>query len=101
MKRVIGVALTWDGARQPVRSLPAKARAFLGEAVAPSPRRTAQLLAGDKISEIRICWVPRLRGGDEVLAEPFATSDGKRVPFMATRIRPLGDHLGVVYRRRN
>jgi hypothetical protein len=97
----IALALTWDGARWPVASLPAKARAFLtphGYA-APARREVARLLAADAISELRICWVPRLKGGDDVLAEIFATPGGRRVPFRATKTTRFGDVLGVVYRR--
>jgi hypothetical protein len=59
----------------------------------------AALLAGGVIREMRICWVPRLKGGDEVMADPFQTLDGKRFSFRAGQIRRFGDILGVIYRR--
>jgi hypothetical protein len=100
---IIALVLTWDGARWPVRALPAKARTFLagkmGNVAAPSAREMAALLAGDQVKEIRICWVPRLKGGDIVLAEPFKTPAGKRVQFRSVRSVQFGDILGVVYRR--
>ncbi len=95
----IGLALTWDGARWPLRSLPAAARAFLRGKVAPGSAEMEQLLSGDQVKELRICWVPRLKGGDEVLNAPFHTADGLRMNFRATASRQFGDVLGVVYRR--
>jgi hypothetical protein len=105
MKRVaeskIALALTWDGARWPAGVLPAKARAFLAMkgSVTPSPREMARLFVEDQVSEMRICWVPRLKGGDDVLAEVFPAPKGRRVPFRAVRTMRYGDVLGVVYRR--
>jgi hypothetical protein len=90
-------ALTWDGARFPAQRLPVKARTFLGR-VTPSARMAAILAEGAPI-ELRICWVPRLRGGDEVLCPPFITPDGKRIAFRLMRTVAFGDVLGTVYRR--
>jgi len=97
----IALALTWDGARSPVASLPPKARAFLGAKGFSSPtrREAARLLAADAVGELRLCWVPKLKGGDDVLAEIFATPKGKRVPFRAVKTTQFGDVLGVTYRR--
>jgi hypothetical protein len=97
----IALALTWDGARCPVASLPPKARAFLGAKGFSSPtrREAARLLAADAVGEIRLCWVPKLKGGDDVLAEIFAAPKNKRVPFRAVRMAQFGDVLGVVYKR--
>jgi len=97
----LALALTWDGARWPVRSLPAKARAFLGAKSfrSPSRRDVAHFLAADAVGELRICWVPRLKGGDNVLADVFAAPRGKRVAFRVVKTVPFGDLLGVVYRR--
>jgi hypothetical protein len=101
MKRaMIAAALTWDGTRVPVRALPPKARAFLstGKATLLSVKKMEKLFAADEVNEVRICWVPQLRGGIP-LTEPFATSEGKRIPFHAAQTKPFGDILGVVYRR--
>jgi hypothetical protein len=99
---VVGLALTWDGARWPVRSLPPKARVFLKDSVAagkaPTTERMTELLAGAGIREIRVCWVPRLLGGDDVLCAPFVTSDGLRLNFRAVEWERFADVLGVVYR---
>jgi hypothetical protein len=99
----IALALTWDGARWPVRTLPPKARAFLTgklqDAAVPSARRMAKLLAEDQVREIRVCWVPHLKGGDAVLSEPFQTATGTRLAFRSTRQTHFGDILGVIYRR--
>lgn len=98
--RVVALALTWDGARWPVRGLQPKARAFLGGSGAvPSSKAMAKLLAQNAVWELRVCWVPRLKGGADVLAEPFATSDGLRVAFRLVKTVRLGDMLGVVYRK--
>ncbi len=99
-KQKIALALTWDGARWPTRSLPPKARAFLGAAgsALPSAKKAAALFAADAIDEIRVCWVPRLKGGDNVLADVFAAPEGRRVPFRAVRTMRFGDVLGVIYR---
>jgi hypothetical protein len=101
--RVLALALTWDGARWPVRTLPPKARAFLAGgsrmAAAPSAREIATLFSGDQIGEIRICWVPRLKGGGEVLSEPFQTPLGTRIGFQSVKTVRFGDVLGVIYRR--
>jgi hypothetical protein len=93
----VAAALTWDGARCPAKSLPAKARAFLGP-VTPAKRLAGILTEGGPI-ELRICWVPALRGGDEVLCLPFTTADGKRIAFRLVRTVAFGDVLGAVYRR--
>jgi hypothetical protein len=97
----IALALTWDGARWPVASLPPKARAFLRAKGFSSPtrREAARLLGVDAVGEMRLCWVPRLKGGDNVLAEIFTTPKGKRVPFRAAKMSQFGNVLGVVYRR--
>lgn len=100
----VALALTWDGARWPARTLPPKARAFLAgksrASAPPSARKVAQLFAADQIKEIRICWVPRLKGGNDVLAEPFPTPAGLRLGFQPVKTIPFGDILGVIYRRR-
>jgi hypothetical protein len=98
---VFALAMTWDGARWPTRSLPPKARAFLGHKSSPLPARKemAGLFADDRAKEIRICWVPGLRGGDDVLAETFPAPMGKRLRFEIARTRRFRDVLGVVYRR--
>jgi len=97
----IALALTWDGARWPVASLPPKARTFLSAKGFSSPTRceAARLLAADAVGEMRLCWVPRLKGGDDELAEVFPAPKGKRVPFRAVKTTQFGDVLGVVYRR--
>jgi hypothetical protein len=96
MKQRAAAALTWDGARWPAAKLPAKAKAFLGRVTPPA--KIAALLAEKNLGELRICWVPRLKGGNDVLCKPFATLDGKRLPFRLARIVPFGDMLGAVYR---
>jgi len=100
---VVGVALTWDGARWPVRTLPPKARAFLSgksrRVAAPSPRAMAKLFAADQVKEIRVCWVPRLNGGDAVLSAPFQTPAATRIGFQSVKTTRFGDILGVIYRR--
>ncbi len=100
-KQTIAIALTWDGARWPAKSLPPKARTFLGTGnrAVPSAKRVAALLSADALREIRVCWVPRLKGGDNVLADVFAAPAGRRVPFRAVRTTRFGDVLGVIYRR--
>jgi hypothetical protein len=97
MKQRAAAALTWDGARFPAQRLPAKARVFLGKSTPPA--KLAALIATQNLAELRICWVPRLRGGDDVLTAPFPTPDGKRVPFRLVRTVPFGDIFGAVYRR--
>lgn len=104
---VIARALTWDGARWPARTLPPKARAFLKDksaksldATVSSAQKIAELFAGDQVREIRICWVPFLKGGGEVLSEPFQTSAGMRIGFQSVKTVRFGDILGVIYRRR-
>jgi len=104
--RVIALALTWDGARWPIRTLPSKARDFLkvkaGKfrfAQVPSAKKAAELFASDQVREIRICWVPRLKGGREVLSEPFEAAAGTRIGFKTVKTVCLGDFLGVIYRR--
>jgi len=99
----IALALTWDGARWPIGKLPMKARTFLkGQSKSqsiPIAKKLSQLFRDDAIQEMRICWVPRLNGGKEVLTEPFAPPAGKRLGFIAVRTIRLGDILGVIYRR--
>jgi hypothetical protein len=95
----ISVALTWDGARSSLRALPPAARKFLAANPAPAARKTAQLFAGETVREIRVCWVPQLRGGDDVLCPPFSTGNGKRLAFRAAKTQRFGDVLGVIYRR--
>ena len=97
----IAVALTWDGARYSTASLPAKAKTWLRARgyVLPTRRAAAALLADNAVTEMRICWVPRLKGGDNVLADPFAAQDGRRVTFRAAKTVRFGEALGVIYRR--
>jgi hypothetical protein len=101
---VIALALTWDGARWPMRTLPPKARAFLAGksrgSAAPPARKLTKLFADDQVREIRVCWVPRLKGGSAVLSEPFQTPAGKRIGFQSVKTVRLGDTLGVIYRRK-
>jgi hypothetical protein len=102
-KQVIAAALTWDGVRLPVRSLPPKARAFLrgksDDATLPSAKKTAELFSDEAIRELRICWVPQLRGGEAVLNEVLPAPGGKRIAFRTIKTIRFGDILGVVYRR--
>jgi len=93
----VAAALTWDGARFPTARLSAKARAFLGR-VTPAAK-LAGILADAAPIELRVCWAPRLRGGNEVLCPPFTTTDGKRIAFRLVRTVEFGNVLGVVYRR--
>jgi hypothetical protein len=95
----VAAALTWDGARFPAKRLPVKARAFLGR-VTPATKLAGVLAEGTPM-ELRVCWVPKLRGGPEVLCAPFTTSDGKRVAFRLVRMVRFGDVLGAVYRRQS
>jgi hypothetical protein len=101
--KTIVLALTWDGARWPLRKLPPKARAFLARAnrapAIPSAQKMAELFANDSVSQLRVCWVPRLLGGDNVLSEPFSTPVGMRMGFKASKPILFGDILGVVYSR--
>ncbi len=98
----VAVALAWDGSRGSLRAVPRAARVFLGLRAekTPSPAILAEGLAGGQIRELRICWLPRLRGGDPVLAVPLVTRDGLRLNFRAVQRRQFGDALVVVYRRR-
>jgi hypothetical protein len=101
--KIVALALSWDGARWPTRNLPTDARVFLagksaGESI-PSARNLTQLLAEDQIREMRICWVPQLRGGEKVLSEPFPVTGGRRLAFRSVKTVSFGDVLGVVYRR--
>ncbi len=95
----MALALTWDGVRWPAQILPPKARAFLASAEVVSNRKAAQLLADDQVNEIKICWVPRLKGGNKVLAGPFQTPSGIRIGFQCVKTVRFHDHLGAVYRR--
>jgi len=104
---VVAVAMTWDGARWPAHAFPVKARDFLKAkagkprgAGVPSAKKLAEYFTDDQVSEIRVCWVPRLKGGGGVLAEPFQTAAGKRIGFQSVKAVRFGDILGVVYRRR-
>ncbi len=103
-RHMIALALTWDGSRWPVKKLPPKARAFLkgksGKALAATATQLSKLFANDEIKEIRICWIPRLKGGDDVMTKPFVPPQGKRLGFVASRGIRFGDILGVIYRRR-
>jgi hypothetical protein len=94
----IALAMTWDGARIPTKKLTAKARAFLN-GQAPTAKALAKLFSDNEVHELRICWVPQLKGGPDVLAKPFSILDGKRLPFKSIRTTRFGDILGVVYRR--
>jgi hypothetical protein len=100
---VVALALTWDGARWPTRTLPSAARAFLAGksrlAAVPSARKMAEFFAEGQVKEIRVCWVPRLKGGCDVLSEPFQTPAGKRIGFQSVKTVCFGDVLGVIYRR--
>ena len=58
----------------------------------------ARLIATRKLSELRICWVPRLQGGKDVLTAPFISEDGKRLLFRLVRTFTFGEVLGAVYR---
>jgi len=102
--RVIALALTWDGARWPVSALPQKARAFLRsklpKTTVPAAKQIAELFTRNEVAECRICWVPQLKGGPEVLSEPFLPASGRRVSFVAAGQIAFGDVLGVVYRRK-
>ena len=102
--RVVALTLTWDGARWPIRTLPIAARAFLnrasGNPAASSAEEIAGLLAHDQVNEIRVCWVPHLKGGNDVLSPPFSTRGGKRITFHSVKTVCFGDVLGVIYRRR-
>ena len=102
MKRagpVISLALTWDGARWPMRGLPPKARAFLAASSAPKAGAVTKLLRNDRVAELRVCWVPRLKGGSDVLADSFLTATGRRINFRATKTILFGDIVGVIYRK--
>jgi len=101
--RVIALALTWDGARWPVKSLPPRARSFLAgqgrNMPAPAAKKLSILFMDDQVREIRVCWVPCLKGGAEVLSGPFQTLTGKRLAFKDVKTAHFGDVLGVIYRR--
>jgi hypothetical protein len=58
----------------------------------------ANLFANDQVSEIRVCWMPCLKGGDDVLTDSFSTPAGKRIGFRAVKSLRFGDILGVTYR---
>ena len=99
----IALALTWDGARWPVRVAAAQsARAFLGgEGLARRLRgaRWPRLFAADACqAKMRICWVPRLKGGDNVLADPFVHRRMAGASLSRVEDDAFGDVLGVVYR---
>ncbi len=95
-KRSAALALSWDGVRVTV---PARGRKFLGPVTRLNPARLSAQMEIGEIEELRICWVPVLVGGAETLAAPFTAPGGKRIPFRAVKTVPLGDALGVVYRR--
>jgi hypothetical protein len=96
----IALALTWDGSRWPRRSLPPKARAFLEAKgfTTFSRREMTKLLPENRVGELRICWVPRLKGGADILADAFPAPNGRRIPFRAVKTLRFGDLLGVIYR---
>jgi hypothetical protein len=97
----VGLALTWDGARWPVSRLPDKAQKFLASSTkAPATTQLSRLLVDDRVRELRICWVPRIKGGNTTLAMPFVIPGGKRLGFEETRRVQLGDCCGLIYRRR-
>ena len=100
---VIALALTWDGARRPASSLPPKARTFLTGKVrnvsVPGAKKLSRLFVDDQVREIRICWVPWLKGGRKVLSEPFQTATEMRLVFRSVRTTRFGDVLGVIYRK--
>jgi hypothetical protein len=100
---VVALALTWDGSRWPLRSLSAAARSFLRTAganvAAPRAQGVARGLENGAIREMRICWVPRLKGGSDVLSSLFVTPDGQRAQFRVAQWKQFGEVLGVVYRR--
>jgi hypothetical protein len=73
---------------------------FLAGTQSLSQRGLTALVQLSPPREIRICWVPRLRGGENTLTAPFAARDGKRILFRAVKVVPLGALLGVVYRSR-
>jgi len=102
-RRIISLALTWDGARWPVKALSPKAQAFLGGPARKQESFTksalTRLFAREDVDEIRICWTPWLKGGNDVLASPFPAPGNKRVSFQAVCQIRLGDNLGVVYHR--
>jgi hypothetical protein len=93
----VAAALHWDGSRATTRRLPARARSFLGP-ITPAARLAKTLALGEPM-ELRICWVPELRGGPDVLVPSFSTPDGKRLVFHTVRTVPFGAVLGLVYRR--
>jgi hypothetical protein len=97
-KDAVGLALTWDGARWPAGRLSPRARAFLASPL--SAAKLSAALQDGKIGEIRICWVPRLKGGPAVLCDPFRAPDGRRLSFRLERTVPFGDVLGAVYKRK-
>lgn len=97
MKQRASAALTWDGARWPAAKLPTKAKTFLGQIT--SSTRLSALLADENLVELRICWVPRLKGGPDALCEPFVMPNGLRIPFRLVRTVPFKEVLGAVYRR--
>jgi hypothetical protein len=102
MKGAIALALTWDGARWPTAKLSRQAQAFLGKGhLSPirSRREITKFLGKNQVVEIRICWVPSLRGGDQVLSDPFVISSGKRLGFRVAKMRSFENVLGVIYRR--
>ena len=98
---VVALALAWDGSRCSMRSLPGKARVFLGAGSKKIPEMAelSRLLAEGKISEMRICWVPRLQGGRDVLCAPFVPPEGARIRFQVVKQKRFGDVLGMVLRR--
>lgn len=99
MKRpFLAQALTWDGARWPVRSLPPAARKFLSGGFSAHPKKVAELFQAGEVHEVRICWVPALRGGEETMNLPFAVPGGKRISFQVKKMVSFGDVLGVIYR---
>jgi len=102
-KQVVALAMTWDGTRWPIKSLPSKARAFLrgksAKLFTPTTRVLTKLFAQDQVRELRICWVSCLKGGRETLSEPFPVAAGKRIAFQAVKSAQFDGLLGVIYRK--
>jgi len=96
----VALALTWDGVRWPAKKLPPKAQAFLAGRTSPTPKEVAKFFSDDQIQELRICWVPRLKGGSDVLSEPFSVPQSRRIQFEVVRTNHFDDILAVTYRRR-
>jgi riboflavin biosynthesis pyrimidine reductase len=85
-----------------MRALPAGVRKFLRPSgvSAPSSAQVSRLLQNGELEEIRICWVPVLAGGDQVITLPFPTPRQMRINFRAVSLKQIGDILCAIYRRR-